>query len=562
MDRRKFLKTTIGTASVASLVPVSLSGSETQGGKVAPHHVFTLPGEGPTPGWLYLDPLAADGYPYKIPVIQSGRRVYERALADPNHRWHELARKFQQPKLHFMDHVMHVSKDGLSWETRMDYDWGQGRFSPEEPHFMFFNHLTGKHTLTVRPGLGDRCVAITMTDDFKSWSEPRVVLQPDLLDRKILEFYAMPVFPYGTHFVGFVWASHFATSEGPDFMVLHKGPQNPQLVYSSDGAHYPETQGFDVGIGGTHWGCPATFFYPFRGMLYGDYRYVPGLGFGKDGDYLTDRLTDEAIKVIDDAKGRPFFLYLAYYTVHFPIEGKEELVGRYQKKVKPGMRHTNATYAAMVHSLDESVGRILGCLEKHGIADRTIVILTSDNGGFTGKWKEQPVVTNNAPLRSGKGSLYEGGVRVPLIIRWPGTTKPGTTCTTPAILTDSYRTIMEMAGLDEPVSEGKICDDGVSLVPLLEDPIGKLDREALYWHYPHYYPTTTPVSAIRSGDWKLLEYLEDGRVELYNLRDDLGEQKNLAPEMPDRRNGLLERLHDWREQVNAQMPEPNSEGQN
>jgi hypothetical protein len=345
MDRRKFLKTTIGTASVASLVPVSLSGSETQGGpripssqgldfhvhreypgergpktmlfwdywkvhhldnvelvpgrpkwvpegtyydphrnsggtgrvyfdeavgkwrklnaynqffisesddgihwrpasfpdivpqggKVAPHHVFTLPGEGPTPGWLYLDPLAADGYPYKIPVIQSGRRVYERALADPNHRWHELARKFQKPKLHFMDHVMHVSKDGLSWETRMDYDWGQGRFSPEEPHFMFFNHLTGKHTLTVRPGLGDRRVAITMTDDFKSWTEPRVVLQPDLLDGKILEFYAMPVFPYGTHFVGFVWASHFATSGGPDFMVLHKGPQNPQLVYSSDG---------------------------------------------------------------------------------------------------------------------------------------------------------------------------------------------------------------------------------------------------------------------------------------------------------------------------------------
>lgn len=206
-----------------------------EGGKRAPHHVFSLPGDGPTPGWLYLDPVAADGYPYKIPVIQSGRRVYERALADPDHRWHKLAKRFQKPKLHFMDHIVLVSKDGLTWETRTDYDWGQGRFFPEEPQFMFFNHLTGKHTLTVRPGLGDRRVGITMTEDFKSWTEPRVILQPDLLDGKIIEFYAMPVFPYGANFVGFVWASHFATSEGADFMVLHKGPQNAHLAYSSDG---------------------------------------------------------------------------------------------------------------------------------------------------------------------------------------------------------------------------------------------------------------------------------------------------------------------------------------
>ena len=217
------------------------------------------------------------------------------------------------------------------------------------------------------------------------------------------------------------------------------------------------------------------------------------------GDYLTDRLTDEAIKVIDDAGERPFFLYMAYYTVHFPIEGKQELVERYQKKVKPGMRHTNATYAAMVHSLDESVGRILGCLEEHGIADRTIVILTSDNGGFIGDWKEQPVVTNNAPLRSGKGSLYEGGVRVPLTIRWPGTTKANTVCSEPVVLTDTYRTIVEMAGLAKDGEGVEMSSDGTSLVPLLKDPAATLDRKALYWHYSHYYETTTPVSSVPSG---------------------------------------------------------------
>jgi arylsulfatase A-like enzyme len=233
------------------------------------------------------------------------------------------------------------------------------------------------------------------------------------------------------------------------------------------------------------------------------------------------------------------------------------LVERYQKKVKPGMRHTNVTYAAMVHSLDESVGRILGCLEKHGIADRTIVILTSDNGGFIGKWKEQPVVTNNAPLRSGKGSLYEGGVRVPLMIRWPGKTKANAVCSEPVFLTDTYRTIVEMAGVQQDDGDAEISQDGVSLVPLLKNPAARLDRQALYWHYPHYYETTTPVSSIRAGDWKLLEYLDDNRVELYNLRDDLSETKDLAGQQPAQRDELRSMLHTWRESVDAQMPTPN-----
>ncbi len=208
------------------------------GGKKAPHHVYTVPGEGPCFGWLYLDPVAADGYPYKVPVIEKMQRVYDRAKADKNHRWHHLTKKFSGPRNHMSDYIVYVSKDGLHWETKTEYDWCQGKFFPEEPHFMFFNHLSGRHTLVARPGLGDRRALITSTKDFREWSEPRIVLQPDLLDRKILEFYTMPVFPYGSCFVGLAWASHFSSSEGPDFMVLHKGPQNPQLVWSPDGEYF------------------------------------------------------------------------------------------------------------------------------------------------------------------------------------------------------------------------------------------------------------------------------------------------------------------------------------
>lgn len=209
-----------------------------EGGKLAPHHVFSLPGEGPSMGWLYLDPVATDGYPYKMPVIEKKQRVYDRAKADKNHRWHELTKQFDGPRLHMDDHIMYVSKDGIKWEIKTEYDWSKGRIYPEEPHFMFYNHLSGKHSLVCRPGLGDRRVVLTTTEDFITWSEPRLILQPELIDGKILEFYAMPTFPYGSNFVGFVWASHFSNSEGPDFQVLHKGPQNPQLVLSSDGEYF------------------------------------------------------------------------------------------------------------------------------------------------------------------------------------------------------------------------------------------------------------------------------------------------------------------------------------
>jgi arylsulfatase A-like enzyme len=318
---------------------------------------------------------------------------------------------------------------------------------------------------------------------------------------------------------------------------------------------YPQPHGFDVNIGGTLWGAPQTFFYPYRGEQYfRDWRYVPDLEPGQDGDYLTDRLTDKALEIIERVAGRPFFLNLWYHTVHTPIEGKPDLVGKYQVKLTPNGVHTNPDYAAMVESLDENVGRVLAKLDKEGIADRTIVVFFSDNGGFVGTCKKHPgrPVTSNAPLRSGKGSLYEGGLRVPLIIRSPGVT--AATCDAPVFSGDLYPTLLHMAGLE---SDPEHRPDGVDISALLEDPLQELEPRALFFHYPHYYPTTSPVSALRSGNWKLLEYYEDHKVELYNLAEDLGERNNLAEGRPNVLKQMRDQLSVWREQVNAQAPTPN-----
>ena len=323
-----------------------------------------------------------------------------------------------------------------------------------------------------------------------------------------------------------------------------------------DAAHYPETRGFDVNIGGTQWGAPQTFFWPYRGSgRFGpEFRYVPHLEFGKPGEYLTDRLTDEALRVIDQADDKPFFLYLAHYAPHTPMEAKDHDVHHFEAKLRPGQHHQNAVYAAMVKSLDDSVGRVLDHLKQRGLEENTIVILTSDNGGYIGTDKGQTMpVTSNAPLRSGKGSLYEGGIRVPLIVRWPGVTPGDAECREPVVLMDLYHTITAML----PGETSKEPTDGMDLKVLLQQPSNALNREALYFHYPHYYATTTPGSAVRAGDWKLLEYLEDGHLELYNLRDDLSEKTDLAAQMPDKAASLLQQLHHWRTQVSAAMPTEN-----
>ncbi len=282
------------------------------------------------------------------------------------------------------------------------------------------------------------------------------------------------------------------------------------------------------------------------------------------GQYLADFLTDKAVDFIQRHKDEPFFLYLPHFAVHTPLDAKQELIDKFQPK-PPAAGHRNPTYAAMIASVDESVGRVLATLDEIQLAQNTVVIFSSDNGGVGGYaregiGRETGDITDNAPLRSGKGSLYEGGTREPFIVRWPGVTAPGSTCGVPAIHVDVYPTLLDIAGAKPPADYPL---DGESLVPLLRSPDGSLQREAIYQHFPGYLGIgqgqwrTTPVGLIHAGDWKLMEFFEDGRLELYNLRDDIGETKNLATELPDKAKELHAKLVAWRTAINAPMPTPN-----
>lgn len=328
-------------------------------------------------------------------------------------------------------------------------------------------------------------------------------------------------------------------------------------------ASYPQPHGFDVNVGGTLWGAPQTFFYPYRGEQYfRDWRYVPDLEPGEESDYLTDRLTDKALEIIDRQSHRPLFLNLWYHTVHTPIEGKPAVVEKFKARLKNPVTetaaaavHTNPDYAAMVESLDENVGRVLAKLEEKGIAERTIVVFFSDNGGFVGTCKLHPgrAVTNNAPLRSGKGSLYEGGIRVPLMIRCPGVTTAGR-CEIPVFSCDLYPTLLTMVGLP---CDPEHVPDGIDMTPYLKQPLQAAEPRGLFFHYPHYYPTTSPVSAVRLGEWKLLKYYEDDRIELYNLANDPSERDDLSKEKPAGADRLQQQLQNWLNEVGAQTPDPN-----
>lgn len=274
------------------------------------------------------------------------------------------------------------------------------------------------------------------------------------------------------------------------------------------------------------------------------------------GGYLTDHLTDRAIEAIDEVRDKPFFLYFAYHVPHTPIQGRADLVDRFRKKADPKATHKNPTYAAMVKSLDMSVGRVLDRLEHHGIADRTLVIFTSDNGGLTQRNGKHDGFTENLPLRRGKGSAYEGGVRVPTIVRWPGVTKPGSVCDTPIMTIDYYPTLLEVTGASGTADHNANVD-GQSLVPLLKQPEVELDR-SLYWHYPHYHAGGDgPYSAIRSGNWRLVEFHEDNRLELFNLENDIGEKRNLSAEHKPKTAELSAKLARWMKGVDAQMPSAN-----
>ncbi len=279
-------------------------------------------------------------------------------------------------------------------------------------------------------------------------------------------------------------------------------------------------------------------------------------------EYLTDYLTDKAVEFIDNTKDKPFFLYFAYNVPHTPIQGREDLVKAFAKKVRPDAIHNNPRYAAMVASLDQSVGRVLERLERHGIADNTLVVFTSDNGGLTQRFGKHDGFTENLPLRRGKGSAYEGGVRVPAIVRWPGVTQAGSVCDEPIMTIDYYPTFLEAAAIPGNAAHNATVD-GRSITPLLRDASATLGRD-LYWHYPHYHAggdgesgADGPYSAIRSGNLRLIEFHEDDRIELYDLAKDLGEQHNLASAMPAVANRLRGKLHTWRKNIGAQMPTSN-----
>lgn len=332
--------------------------------------------------------------------------------------------------------------------------------------------------------------------------------------------------------------------------------------HMGDAAHYPEAHGFHMNVGGTKWGMPYSFFFPFSGWRDVPneelrYRYVPGLydlNIENEDTYLTDRLTDKALEVIESKKDVPFYLQLSYYTPHVPLDGKPEFIAYYEEKITPDLIHQNPGYAAMIASMDENIGRVLQKVEEAGIADHTAIIFYSDNGGLA---SPRVNVNNNHPLRSGKGSLYEGGIRVPLIIKWPGMVTPGSVSRTPVTTMDFYATFLDLMELKGSVDHNRELD-GISLAPVLKNPGKGLDRKALFWHHPHYYPgMTTPVGAIRQDQWKLLQYFEDNRIELYNLAEDPGETINLASRHPEKTESLLEALKAWRKKMGAGMPSLN-----
>ncbi len=309
---------------------------------------------------------------------------------------------------------------------------------------------------------------------------------------------------------------------------------------------FPEKQGFDVNVGGTDAGSPKSHFYP-------QWEGHPPIT-AASGAYLADRLTDSAEEFIQKNAAKPFLLYLAHYGVHIPLEAKQDLIARYQTRIKPGQLQNNATYAAMVQSVDESVGRVMKKLEDLKIADRTAIFFMSDNGGLSAAEYKGQYATSNSPLREGKGFLYEGGIREPMLIKWPGVVKEGSTCDVPVVSTDFYPTILEMAGITKDIGNPQ---DGVSMVPLLKQ-IGLPKRDALFWHYPHYSNQGgRPGAAIRQGDYKLIEFYEDGRTEMFNLRDDIAESKNLAAQMPEKAADLKRKLDDWLKELNPDMPKPN-----
>ncbi|MBN1816276.1 MAG: sulfatase [Sedimentisphaerales bacterium] len=310
---------------------------------------------------------------------------------------------------------------------------------------------------------------------------------------------------------------------------------------------YPDKQGFDFNIGGCDFGQPPTYYDPYHRRSQGD---IPTLPARKEGEYLTDREADEAVDFVRRHADRPFFLYLAHYAVHTPLQAREDLFEKY--KTRKTTNQKNPIYAAMIESVDMALGKVLDVLDELQLAKDTVVIFTSDNGGLAGQgpW----AATSNLPLREGKGYPYEGGIRVPLMVRWSGTIQAGSVCPVPVTSVDLFPTICQTAGVglpnDRPI-------DGESLLPLFRQ-AGSLQRDALFWHFPHYRGNdVVPYSIVRQGDWKLIKRYQGRPFELFNLRLDLSERKDLSDKQPEKVQELDALLQTWLKDVHAKMPQKN-----
>ncbi|MEA1952209.1 MAG: sulfatase-like hydrolase/transferase, partial [Planctomycetota bacterium] len=323
----------------------------------------------------------------------------------------------------------------------------------------------------------------------------------------------------------------------------------------------PRNVGFDVNIGGHAAGGPGSYLgmQNFSAAWRKEDRVwdVPGLeGYHGKDIFLTEALTIEANKAVDEAvsEGKPFFLYMAHYAVHVPFAEDKRF---YQKYRDVGLGHTEAMYAAMVEGMDRSLGDILENIDRHGLTDNTIVMFMSDNGGLSASGRGGRPHTHNRPLSSGKGSAHEGGVRVPMIVRWPKIVKPDSVCNQYVIIEDFFPTILEMAGVKDFRQVGGTID-GVSFIPLLRQQDGYPRDRALFWHYPNNWGPKGPgigsTSTIHRGDWKLIYYHASGQYELFNLVEDLSESHNLAGAKPQVRKRLAGQLHEYLTSVDAQMP--------
>ena len=314
--------------------------------------------------------------------------------------------------------------------------------------------------------------------------------------------------------------------------------------------YLPTDQGFDINFAGGENGMPPSYYYPYTSEKFKFQMH--NMELGDDSLYLTDKLTKEAIQFINENKEDPFFLYVPYYTVHVPWEGRPDLVRKYEEKLAASNDSLvwNPHFLAMIECMDENVGQIINTIEDHQLRENTLVIFVSDNGGLYSRSGNQIHGSYNYPLRGGKGLLYEGGLRVPTIINWPSKI-PGSQISEELVIsTDIFTTIVDVVNqdLDNPV-------EGVSLWSHLTDNT-PVDNETFYWHYPHYH-RTNPGSVIRDGDYKLIHFYEDDHVELYNLTEDIGEQNDLSETMPDKTQALYNKLHQWLEENDAKMPKPN-----